>query len=199
MTLIRWEPVPMNRFLNSFFDSATAQTAPVRRFSPATDLIESDTHYVLRADLPGVSEDDVELRIAGEAGGGFNRRALINRMNSELANDLGNLAQRSLSLVARNCAGRLPERAARSEAHAGGYHRLERSSGSFRRSVRLPEGVDGDAIEATFDRGVLEVSVPKPEQATPRKVQITVGAGAPAIDASDESAAAPQRTEPAAA
>jgi methionyl-tRNA synthetase len=42
--------------------------------------------------------------------GDFNRRALINRMNSELANDLGNLAQRSLSLIAKNCSAMLPER-----------------------------------------------------------------------------------------
>ena len=41
--------------------------------------------------------------------GDFNRRSLVSRLNNELANDLGNLAQRSLSLVARNCGGRLPE------------------------------------------------------------------------------------------
>jgi len=40
--------------------------------------------------------------------GNFSRRALIGRMNTELANDLGNLAQRSLSLIAKNCDGRLP-------------------------------------------------------------------------------------------
>jgi methionyl-tRNA synthetase len=40
--------------------------------------------------------------------GDFNRKALIGRMNSELANDLGNLAQRSLSLIAKNCGGVLP-------------------------------------------------------------------------------------------
>jgi methionyl-tRNA synthetase len=40
--------------------------------------------------------------------GDFSRRALITRMNSELANDLGNLAQRSLSLIAKNCGGLLP-------------------------------------------------------------------------------------------
>lgn len=40
--------------------------------------------------------------------GDFSRRALVARMNSELANDLGNLAQRSLSLIARNCGGILP-------------------------------------------------------------------------------------------
>jgi methionyl-tRNA synthetase len=47
--------------------------------------------------------------------GGFSRRALINRLNTELANDLGNLAQRTLSLVARNCGGKLPEASAATE------------------------------------------------------------------------------------
>lgn len=42
--------------------------------------------------------------------GDFSHRALIARMNSELANDLGNLSQRTLSLIARNCEGRLPVR-----------------------------------------------------------------------------------------
>jgi methionyl-tRNA synthetase len=40
--------------------------------------------------------------------GSFSRKALISRLNVELANDLGNLAQRTLSLIARNCDGRLP-------------------------------------------------------------------------------------------
>jgi methionyl-tRNA synthetase len=43
--------------------------------------------------------------------GDFARRALIARLNNELANDLGNLAQRTLSLIQRNCEARLPERA----------------------------------------------------------------------------------------
>ena len=42
--------------------------------------------------------------------GDFSRRALISRLNVELANDLGNLAQRTLSQIARNCDGRLPAR-----------------------------------------------------------------------------------------
>jgi methionyl-tRNA synthetase len=42
--------------------------------------------------------------------GDFSRRALISRMNNELANDLGNLAQRTLAMIARNCEARLPGR-----------------------------------------------------------------------------------------
>ncbi|MDE2514616.1 MAG: methionine--tRNA ligase [Rhodospirillales bacterium] len=50
------------------------------------------------------------------ADGSISHAAIISRINVELANDLGNLAQRSLSLIARNCAGILPDRAAPTEA-----------------------------------------------------------------------------------
>ncbi|APH59416.1 methionine--tRNA ligase [Granulibacter bethesdensis] len=50
--------------------------------------------------------------------GDFSRRAMIGRMNTELANDLGNLAQRTLSLIARNCDGALPARGAETEDDA---------------------------------------------------------------------------------
>jgi methionyl-tRNA synthetase len=47
--------------------------------------------------------------------GDFSPRALVSRLNVELANDLGNLAQRSLSLIAKNCGGRLPPQGTRTE------------------------------------------------------------------------------------
>jgi HSP20 family protein len=42
--------------------------------------------------------------------------------------------------------------------------------------------VDSDAIEASFDRGVLEVRIPRPEERKPRKVSIGVGGSKPAIE-----------------
>ena len=63
------------------------------------------------------------------------------------------------------------------ETRKDGYYRVERATGSFSRSLTLPEGVDADAIEASFDRGVLEVRIPKPEERKPRKVAISVGGG----------------------
>jgi HSP20 family protein len=60
---------------------------------------------------------------------------------------------------------------------------VERAYGSFSRT--LPEGVDAKGISANFDRGVLEVRVPKPEQRKPRKVEISVGGTEPAIEASE--------------
>ena len=150
MALIRWEPArelgtfqsDVNRFFNSFFDTPTsAHGTAVRRWVPATDLVETETDFVLRADLPGLSESDVNIE--------FDDNVLT-------------------------ISG---ERKSEQEERKAGYYRVERSFGSFRRTLALPEGVDGESIRATFDKGVLEVTVPKPAQRAPRKVQISVGAG----------------------
>jgi methionyl-tRNA synthetase len=53
------------------------------------------------------------------ADGSMSHQAIVTRINVELANDLGNLAQRSLSLIARNCGGALPGRGAVTEDDAG--------------------------------------------------------------------------------
>jgi methionyl-tRNA synthetase len=41
--------------------------------------------------------------------GNYSHEAIVNRINADLANDFGNLAQRSLSMIAKNCRGRVPE------------------------------------------------------------------------------------------
>ena len=69
------------------------------------------------------------------------------------------------------------ERSSERETSKDGYTRVERASGSFRRSLSLPEGVDGDAITAGFEHGVLEIRVPKPAQRKPRRIEI--GGGEP--------------------
>ena len=57
------------------------------------------------------------------------------------------------------------ERKAEHEQREEGFHRVERSFGAFSRSLTLPKGIDGDAVSARFDRGVLEIRIPKPEAA----------------------------------
>ncbi|SRR6266508_6426632 len=59
-----------------------------------------------------------------------------------------------------------------SEESGDTWHRIERSFGTFARSVRLPQTADTQKIEATFDKGVLTVSVPKTEQARPRTIEV---------------------------
>jgi len=53
-----------------------------------------------------------------------------------------------------------------------GYRRVERSFGRFSRALRLPRGADPEAITASFDRGVLEVRVAKPEAPKPHRIAI---------------------------
>ena len=54
------------------------------------------------------------------------------------------------------------------------YHRVERSYGSFSRSFTLPTVVDQAAIKAEFKDGLLQVTLPKREEAKPKQIQINV-------------------------
>lgn len=65
----------------------------------------------------------------------------------------------------------------------------ERPQGTFRRQLFLGEGLDVERVEASYDNGVLTITVPVAEQAKPRKVEISGGGKARAIDASSSSAA----------
>jgi HSP20 family protein len=51
-------------------------------------------------------------------------------------------------------------------------HRLERSFGPFQRTLQFPTAVDFDAAEATFEAGLLHLTIPKSAQSVPRKIQI---------------------------
>ena len=56
------------------------------------------------------------------------------------------------------------------------YHRIERTYGSFVRTFSLPRSVDANKISASYVNGVLEIEIPKLEEAKPKQIQINVGA-----------------------
>lgn len=58
----------------------------------------------------------------------------------------------------------------------------ERRQGNYRRQLFLGKGLDADQVTADYDQGVLTVTIPVAEQAKPRKVAVTAGGAAPAID-----------------
>ncbi|MCC6178415.1 MAG: Hsp20/alpha crystallin family protein [Chloroflexi bacterium] len=58
----------------------------------------------------------------------------------------------------------------------------EQRSGSFSRTLQLPDNIDVDACRATFENGVLRLVFPKTERARPRRIQVTGGRGQPAVD-----------------
>ena len=158
MTIVRWEPLrelnslqsEMNRLFNTVFDTPSGTSGNVlRRWMPAMDLVESGDHFVLRADLPGMGEDDVNIEFED-----------------------GTLTVSG-------------ERKSEHEEGNEGFHRVERSFGRFSRSLTLPQGIDPEAVTASFDRGVLEIRIPKPEQRKPRKIAIN---GQDAIEAESRDA-----------
>ena len=151
MALVRWDSsrelsslqAEMNRLFQSFFDTPASggnggNGGTLRRWHPAMDLVETEDHFVLRADLPGVAEDDVKV---------------------ELEDNVLTISG---------------DRRTEQEVKNGGFYRLERATGVFARSLTLPDGVDADGVQASFDKGVLEVRIPKPEERKPRKISIGV-------------------------
>lgn len=156
MTIVRWEPLrelnslqsEMNRLFNTAFDTPSGSSA-LRRWVPAMDLVESGDQFVLRADLPGMSEEDIDIQFED-----------------------GTLTVSG-------------ERKAAHEQREEGFYRVERSFGAFSRSLTLPKGVDADAVSASFDRGVLEIRIPKPEARKPRRISIANGDGHEAIEGSE--------------
>jgi HSP20 family protein len=136
----------MNRLFTTFFDTPTGRGAgngAMRRWIPAMDLVEAGEHYVVKADLPGMTEADVTI---------------------EVENDVLTISG---------------ERKTELEDKHEGFYRLERTSGAFSRALTLPEGLDPEAVTATFANGVLEVRFPKPVQAQPHRVTIAVGGASP--------------------
>ena len=143
------KPQPFSRDVDRLFDTFFgAEREQARRWVPAVDLVEADDHFVLKADLPGLAEDDVSIEVQDG----------------------------TLTISG--------ERAAEHESQERGWYRIERSFGSFNRSLTLPDGVDAEAISARFDRGVLEVRIPKPEERKPRRVEISANGGTPAVEGS---------------
>lgn len=155
-TLVRMDPAreidslqsEFNRLFDGFF-GVPAQ-ARSRRWLPALDVSEDADSIVVRADLPGVAEDDVKIEIE----------------------------DRVLTIAG--------ERQSKADHSEGTLHRIERSFGSFSRSLTLPDGVDADGVTAEFDRGVLEVRVPKPEARKPRRIEISGSRGAIEAEATEK-------------
>jgi HSP20 family protein len=66
------------------------------------------------------------------------------------------------------------ERKKAQDVEEKGYHYSETSYGSFERGIALPKGVDTDKIEARYDKGVLEISMPLPAHLVGKKVPIQI-------------------------
>ena len=155
MALIRWRPrtrldpfgdlMGMQNEINRLFDITLGQSAfdhagPFDgEWAPAIDVFENDDKVVVKTELPGLSEKDIEVDILGD----------------------------TLTIK-----GEKRKEEEKKDKH---YHRVERTYGSFHRTVTLPALVESEKAKASFKNGVLEITIPKKEEAKPRQVKVDVG------------------------
>jgi HSP20 family protein len=103
---------------------------------PPVDILERGDDLLIRAELPGVKIEDIDVRVENN----------VLRLSGE--------------------------RRREGETEEGKSFRRERSYGAFTRAFSLPATVDATKIKAQLRNGVLEISLPKAEEAKPRKVEI---------------------------
>jgi len=127
------------------FDFGRDWLAPVigREFSggmwaPQVEMVEREGELVVRADLPGLTKDDVKVELTDNA----------------------------ITIEG--------ERRGEKEEKREGFYRTERSYGKFYRRLPVPEGVEVKNANATFNNGVLEITIqaPKREKQKPRRLEI---------------------------
>ena len=105
---------------------------------PYVDVFEREGKIVVRADVPGIKREDIQVSVEGDM----------------------------LTIKGR----REKEKGVKEED----YYCCERSTGEFSRTIRQAEGVGVEAVEAKYENGVLEVTVPKPATPERQATNVTV-------------------------
>jgi len=140
----RWNPQQnldtihnhLSRFLEPFTRIADEDLVS-GAWVPPVDVAETQEKIIVRAEVPGMKQDDIQIE--------FENGLLTIRGERKLVKDEGVT-----------------------------FHRVERTFGNFRRSFTLPRTVDPERISATYRDGVLEIEVPKKEEAKPKQIRIAV-------------------------
>jgi HSP20 family protein len=106
-------------------------------WAPAIEVFEKEDKFVVKAELPGMKEEDIDISVVGD------------------------------TLTIKG------ERKAESEVKEEDYYCCERSYGAFSHSIAVPSDVDAKKIEASYEDGVLEVSLPKAPEVKPKKIAVS--------------------------
>ncbi len=145
MAIVRWESNPEERSefdrlhqeVNKLFNLFAPGTDPfISRVYPAVNLTEEGNNLYIRAELPGVNPESLDI----------------------------SAAEGKLMISG--------ERKIEMEDEKTSYHRREREAGFFRRTVALPLKVDSGKISASMKNGILTITLPKSEEAIPRKIAV---------------------------
>ncbi len=150
MALIRWSPrrdlwdsfsglAGIQDEMDRLFDTSLRHRGVFDgAFSPAIDMVVEKDNVIVKADLPGLTKDDVTVSLQD------NYLTITGEKKHEF------------------------------EQKETNYFVSERAYGSFTRAVELPTAVDAKKIEARFKDGVLEVTLPKTEEAKPKQIEVNV-------------------------
>jgi len=126
--------------IERIFDDPFSLAAPATGFfegwTPTLDVYEDKDKYVVKAELPGLNKDEIDVSLDGH----------------------------TLTISG--------ERKQEEERKEGESYRSERYFGRFQRSITLPGVVDGNKIQAAYKDGVLNVTLPKSEEAKPKQIQV---------------------------
>ena len=112
-----------------------------RPWVPPVDIRETENELVVKADVPDIKFEDIDVRIEN-----------------------GTLTLRGERKFEETKDGK----------DNGGWHRVERSYGTFERVFTLPDSVNPEAVKADYKNGTLTITLPKKEIAKPRQVKIQV-------------------------
>ena len=138
MSVTHTDPLANLRMFEDAFSRLLSEPRTGRPWSPAVDIFETESALTLKADVPDVDLNDIEVKVENQ------------------------------TLTVKG------ERKFEQEKTAQGYHRIERSYGTFHRSFALPETVDTEKVAAQYKNGVLTITLPKKEAAKPRQVKVEV-------------------------
>ncbi len=137
-----WPIRDIDRWFDDFFMRPFAfprvRTMAMQEIMPDVDIFESDGDVILKAELPGMKKDDIEVT----------------------------LSDGTITLSG--------EKKQEEEVKKKDYYKVERSYGSFCRTFSLPAEVKADKVKSTFKDGVLEVRMPKSEEAKSKEVKVKI-------------------------
>jgi HSP20 family protein len=144
-----WDPLrgfgSLQERINRMFDDTMRTIYPQEgeelergTWMPAVDIHETEDGYVVKADLPGIKKEDIQI----------------------------DLKDSTLTLKG--------EKKFEQKVSKDNYIRTERAYGTFVRSFTLPHNVDSEKIKASYKDGVLELTLPKKEEAKPKQIKVEV-------------------------
>jgi len=136
MRLRVWEPFRRVAPFYADFDKLANEAEGT--WHPSVDISENENAFVLKAELPGVNREDINIDIN----------------------------HKTLTLKG--------EKKFEEKTEKENYVRVERSYGSFSRTFALSDKVDTENVKASYKDGVLEVTLPKKEEAKPKEIKVEV-------------------------